>query len=128
MLAAAGYPDGFDTKIQYREAPRPYLPDPTGVATELKTQLLANLGIRAELVAVPEDTFLADVDAGKLDGIHLLGQSATYPDASAFLDPRFGPGASAEFGTKFDDIGKALASGRSTDLRQQARRGLRQGE
>ncbi len=38
----------------------------------------------------------------------------TYPDASAFLDPRFGPTASAEFGTKFDDIGKALASGRST--------------
>ncbi len=114
LLAAAGYPDAFDTKIQYREAGRPYLPDPTAVAAELKNQLLANLGIRAELVAVPEDTFLADVDAGKLDGIHLLGQSATYPDAGAFLDPRFGPGASAEFGTKFDDIGKALASGRTT--------------
>jgi peptide/nickel transport system substrate-binding protein len=114
MLAAAGYPDGFDTKIQYREAARPYLPDPTAVATELKNQLLANLGIRAELVVVPEDTFLGDVDAGELDGIHLLGQDATYPDAGAFLDPRFGPGASAEFGGKFDDIGKALASGRAT--------------
>ena len=114
MLAAAGFPEGFDTKIQYREAPSANLPDPTGVATELKTQLLANLGIRAELVPVAEDTFQADVDAGVLDGIHLLGQSATYPDASAFLDPRFGPGASAEFGTKFDDIGKALASGRAT--------------
>ena len=65
---------------------------------------------------MPEDTFLADVDAGKLDGIHLLGQSATYPDASAFLDPRFGPGASAEFGATFDDIGKALASGRATTV------------
>ena len=89
-----------------------FLPDPTGVATELKNQLLANLGIRAELAAVPDDTFLADADAGKLDGIHLLGQSVTYPDAGAFLDQRFGPAPRHEFGTKFDDIGKALASGR----------------
>ena len=111
MLAAAGFPDGFDTKIQYRDAPTATLPVPTGVANELKNQLLANLGIRAELVSVPEDTFQTDVDAGKLDGIHLLGQSTFYPDTGAFLDPRFGPGASAEFGAKFDDIGKALASG-----------------
>lgn len=114
MLAAAGFPDGFETRIQYSETPSPSLPDPTAVATELKTQLLANLGIRAELAPMAEDAFRADLEAGKLDGIHLLGQSATYPDASAFLDPRFGPGASAEFGTTFDDIGKALASGRST--------------
>ncbi len=114
MLAAAGYPDGFDTKIQYREAARPYLPDPTGIAQELKTQLLDNLGIRAELVVVPDDTFLMDVDGGKLDGIHLLGQDASYPDVTAFLDPRFGPGTSNEFGKKFADIGKALASGNST--------------
>jgi peptide/nickel transport system substrate-binding protein len=114
MLGTAGYPDGFDTKIQYREAGRPYLPDPAGVARELQAQLLANLGIRAELEAIPEDTFLAGVDAGELDGIHLLGQSVTYPDVTAFLDPRFGPGASAEFGRKATDIGKALTSGEAT--------------
>ena len=113
-LAAAGYGNGFDTTIQYRAAPRPYLPDPTGVATELQTELLANLGIHATLVAEPDATFLNDVDAGKLDGIHLLGQTATYPDASAFLDPRFAPGASAEFGRKFGDIGKALAAGEAS--------------
>ena len=111
MLAAAGYPNGFDTTIQYRAAAHPYLTDPAGVARELKAQLLDNLGIRAELVAVPEDTFLADVDGGKLAGIHLLGQNETYPDVGAFLDPRFGPGASAEFGKGFTDIQKALASG-----------------
>lgn len=114
MLAAAGYPNGFDTTIRYRANALPYLPDPAGVAQALKTQLLDNLGIRAELVAEPEDTFLADVDAGKLDGIHLLGQGETYPDVSAYLDPRFGRGASAEFGKKFADIGKALASGDAT--------------
>jgi hypothetical protein len=94
--------------------PRAYLPDPTAVANELKTQLLDNLGIRAELVVAPEETFLADVDAGKVDGIHLLGDVVSYPDASGFLDPRFGAGASNEFGTPFADIGKALTSGRST--------------
>ena len=114
LLVAAGYPDGFDTTIQYRAAPRPYLPDPAAVALALKTQLLDNLGIRAELVAVPEETFIADVDAGKVDGIHLLGQSATYPDVSAFLDPRFGPGASDEFGKKFADVQKALTAGDAT--------------
>jgi len=114
MLAAAGFAAGFDTKIHYREAPRPYLPDPTAIATDIKTQLLDNLGIRAELVVEPEESFLADVNAGKIDGIHLLGASVTYPDVTAFLDPRFGPGASKEFGKPFADIGKALAAGRAT--------------
>lgn len=114
MLAEAGYPNGFDTTIQYRAAPRPYLPDPAGVAQALQAQLLENLGIRAELVVVPEETFIAEVDAGKLDGIHLLGQTAPYPDVTAFLDPRFGPGASDEFGKKFADVGKALTGGNTT--------------
>ena len=114
LLTAAGYPDGFDTTIAYRAGPRPYLPDPAGVAQALKTQLLANLGIRAELVVEPEDTFVTDVEAGKLDGIHLLGGGATYPDTGAFLDPRFGSGASDEFGKPFADVGKALAAGGAT--------------
>ena len=94
---------------------RPYLPDPTGVATELKTQLLANLGIRAELVA----------DArGHLPGRRRRGQARRHPPARAERDlPRRRARSSIrasgrpprhEFGTKFDDIGKALASGRST--------------
>jgi ABC-type transport system substrate-binding protein len=114
LLVAAGYPDGFDTKIQFRAQARPYLPDPAAIAEEIKTQLLENLGIRAELVIEPEDTFLADADAGKLDGIHLLGQVIDNPDASAVLDPRFGPGASNEFGKKSADIVKALTTGHST--------------
>jgi ABC-type transport system substrate-binding protein len=114
MLASAGFPDGFDTKIHYSATPTDYLPDPTAVATELQNQLLANLGIRAQLQAEPDDTFFSDAAAGKLDGIHLLGQSVTYPDAGAFLAARFGPGASAEFGTIPDDVGKALAAGRAT--------------
>ncbi len=114
LLASAGYPNGFATTIQYRDLARPYLPDPTGVAHELQAQLLANLGIRAELDIRPDDGFLADADAGKLDGLHLLGQGMTYPDVSAFLDPRFGAGASSEFGRPFGDVTSALAIGSST--------------
>ena len=96
------------------EAPSFRLTDPAGVAGELKSQLLTNLGIRAELVVAPEDTYLADVEAGKLDGITLLGHAVTYPDVTAFLDPRFGPGATSAFGKPMPQIAKALADGRTT--------------
>jgi ABC-type transport system substrate-binding protein len=113
-LASAGYPDGFDTTIHYQATPTPSLPDPAGVASEIQAELLANLGINATLVVEPPDAFPAAVAAGKVDGIHLLGQTADYPDVTAFLDPRFGPGASAEFGKRFTDIGNALAAGDAT--------------
>jgi peptide/nickel transport system substrate-binding protein len=113
-LAAAGFPNGFDTTIQYSATPRPYLPDPAAVADDLKAQLLNNLGIRAKLVAIPDDTFSAEAAAGKLDGIFLFGQGATYPDVTTFLDPRFGAGARPEFGKPLADIGKALAAGEAT--------------
>ena len=38
----------------------------------------------------------------------------TYPDVSGFLDPRFGPAASNEFGKPIPAVGDALADGRST--------------
>jgi ABC-type transport system substrate-binding protein len=113
-LAAAGYPKGFDTTIHYSATPRSYLPDPAGVATELQAQLLANLGIRATLVVEPDDTYLANVDAGVVPGIYLDGQAVSYPDVSAFLDPTFGPGASEAFGKPYADVVAALAAGHAT--------------
>jgi ABC-type transport system substrate-binding protein len=114
LLAEAGYPDGFTTTIQYRDVVRPYLPDPTAVATELQAQLLANLNIKAELEVLPEETFLAMVDEGRADGIHLLGRSASVPEVSSMLDPHFGAGASSEFGQPIDALVDALASGAAT--------------
>jgi peptide/nickel transport system substrate-binding protein len=114
LLATAGYADGFDTSIRYRATPTPELPDPAGVAEDLKAQLLTNLGIRAELLVAPEDTFTADVEAGKLDGITMLGHAVTYPDVTAFLDPRFDAGATNAFGKPIPEIGTALADGRAT--------------
>ena len=114
LLAEAGYPDGFETTIQYRDVARPYLPDPTAVATELQAQLLANLGITAVLEVLPEETFLATVDQGGADGIHLLGRSASVPEVSTMLDPHFGAGASMEFGQPIDAVVDALAAGAAT--------------
>ena len=114
MLATAGFPSGFDTTIHYADAAQPFLPAPAGVAGELRDELLANLGIHATLVVEPAATYGSDADSGKLDGIHFLGQTPSYPDVTTYLDPRFGPGASAEFGRKFADLSKALAAGNAT--------------
>jgi ABC-type transport system substrate-binding protein len=119
LLADAGYPDGFKTTIHYRDVVRTYLPDPMKVAEALQAQLKANLGIDAEIEAHPADAFLDDADAGRLDGLHLLGWGidlpvgTKYPDVSHFLDFHFGTGATSQFGTKWDDVTSALAAGAS---------------
>lgn len=111
LLAEAGFPDGFKTKIHLRNVVRGYLPDPNVVAQDLQAQLKATLNIEADIDVQESGTFLDNADAGQLDGIHLLGWSADYPDVTNFLDFHFGAGASAQFGTKWDDITSALAEG-----------------
>ena len=86
LLAEAGYPDGFQTKLSYRPAVRGYLPDPPAVAQAIQAQLLANLGIDATLDPQDDTTYLDTADAGLLDGMHLLGWGADYPDMTNFLD------------------------------------------
>jgi len=111
LLAEAGFPDGFKTKIQYRDVVRGYLPDPNVVAQDIQAQLKQNLNIEAEIEVQESGTFLDNADAGKLDGIHLLGWGADYPDITNFLDFHFGAGSSQQFGTKFDNITSALTEG-----------------
>jgi ABC-type transport system substrate-binding protein len=55
--------------------------------------------------------FLDAADAGQLDGFHLLGWGADYPDATNFLDYHFGAGSSDQFGTQFPDLVEALQQG-----------------
>ncbi len=110
MLADAGFPNGFETKIQYRDVSRSYANDQNVLAQDLQAQL-KNLGITATIEVQESGTFLDNGDAGKLDGIHILGWGADYPDATNFLDYHFGAGASAQFGNKWDDITGALSQG-----------------
>jgi peptide/nickel transport system substrate-binding protein len=111
MLAAAGFPDGFKTKIQYRDVSRSYVQDQNVIAAALQQQLKTNLNIDAKIEVQESGTFLDNADAGKLDGIHILGWGADYPDQTNFLGYHFGAGATAQFGEKFPDITKALDEG-----------------
>jgi ABC-type transport system substrate-binding protein len=111
LLAEAGFPNGFSTKIQFRAAVRGYLPDPPQIATEIAAQLKANLNIDAELALMDSGAFLDANAAGTLEGIFLLGWGADYPDPSNFLDYHFGAGSAPKFGTTFDDLVAAIVSG-----------------
>ena len=53
MLADAGVPNGFKTKIFFRDVFRGYLPEPSIVAVEFQTQLKDNLSIEAEGGVLP---------------------------------------------------------------------------
>jgi ABC-type transport system substrate-binding protein len=111
LLAEAGYPDGFETVLNYRDVVRSYLPDPNIVAQDIQAQLKANLNITVNIEVMESGAFLDAADSGQLQGLHLLGWGADYPDQTNFLGYHFGAGASKQFGDKFDDITSALASG-----------------
>ncbi len=108
LLAEAGFPDGFKTKLTYRDVVRGYLPEPAVVAQDIQAQLKANLNIDAEIVVMESGAFIDAADAGQLEGFHLLGWGADYPDQTNFLDYHFGQGASKQFGDGFPDIWDVL--------------------
>jgi ABC-type transport system substrate-binding protein len=114
MLAAAGFPDGFKTTIHLRDTVRGYLPNPTQVATDIQAQLKDNLNIDATIDVQESKTFIDNANKGKLDGIHLLGWGADYPDVTNFLDVHFGAGATQQFGKHYPDIEAALKTGATT--------------
>jgi peptide/nickel transport system substrate-binding protein len=107
LLAEAGFPDGFDLELSYRDVVRGYLPQPAVVAQDIQAQL-ADIGVNVTLNVMESGAFIDASDAGELP-VHLLGWGADYPDATNFLDFHFGAGASAQFGTKFDDLTAILS-------------------
>lgn len=111
-LIAEAYPDGLDVDLSYRDAARGYLPLPTPIATDIQAQL-AEIGINVNLDLQESGTFIDNANAGTL-GFYLLGWGADYPDASNFMDYHFGPGASTQFGTQFDDVTGPIAEASST--------------
>jgi ABC-type transport system substrate-binding protein len=108
LLADAGFPDGFETELAYRDVVRSYLPQPGVVAQDIQAQLLENLNITIKINVMESGAFLDAADSGLLPGLHMLGWGADYPDQTNFLDFHFGAGASQQFGDKFDDITDAL--------------------
>ncbi len=108
LLATAGFPDGFKTKLFYRDVVRGYLPEVARVAEEIQAQLKANLNIDAEIVVMESGAFIEAANAGTLDGFHLLGWGADYPHVTNFLDFHFS-GNKLQFGNPFPEIYETLA-------------------
>jgi len=111
LLAEAGYPDGFETVLNYRDVVRGYLPDPNVVAQDIQAQLKENLNITLNIEVMESGAFLDAADSGQLTGLYLLGWGADYPDQTNFLGYHFGAGSSAQFGDKFDDIVDPIEQG-----------------
>ncbi len=107
LLAEAGYPDGFETTIYYRDVFRGYLPEPGSVAVEFQTQLRDNLGIEAEVVVMESGEFIDESSAGNLDGFYLLGWGADYPHPTNFLDFHFSA-SNPQFGDPHPEIYEVL--------------------
>ena len=107
MLAQAGFPDGFKTKIYFRDVFRGYLPEPSIVAVEFQTQLRDNLGIEAEVVVMESGEFIDESTNGRLSGFYLLGWGADYPHVTNFLDFHFSA-KNPQFGTPHPEIYKLL--------------------
>ena len=99
LLAEAGYSDGFETAIYYRDVFRSYLPEPGPVAVELQTQLRDNLGIEAEIIVMDASEFINESTNGRLDGFYLLG----WEHVTNFLDYHFSE-ANRQFGEPYSEI------------------------
>ena len=110
ILEEEGVLPGFKTTITYRDVVRGYLPNPGVVAQDIQAQL-AEIGVDVEIVVMESGSFLDAADRGEIDGFHMLGWGADYPDATNFLDFHFGEGASKQFGDGFPDIWGALKNG-----------------
>jgi ABC-type transport system substrate-binding protein len=107
LLADAGYPDGFETAIYYRDVFRGYLPEPGLVAVEVQSQLAENLGITAEVIVMESGEFIDESTNGRLDGLYLLGWGADYPHVTNFLDFHFAE-SNPQFGDPYPEIYEVL--------------------
>lgn len=110
ILEEEGVLPGFKTTISYRDVVRGYLPNPGVVAQDIQAQL-ADIGVEATINVMESGAFLDAADRGEIDGFHMLGWGADYPDATNFLDFHFGEGASDQFGAGFPDIWEQLKEG-----------------
>jgi ABC-type transport system substrate-binding protein len=106
LLAEAGYPDGFKTRIVFRDAVRVSNPDPTGIATDLQAQLAA-VGIEATLEVQETTTFDANSVAGLIDGIFIRGWIPDYLDPLNYMY-RTLVGDYQKFGAVFESIAAPL--------------------
>ena len=101
LLAEAGFPDGFDVTLAYRDVVRVYLPNVNQVAQEIQAQL-AEVGINVTINKMESGPFLESAAAGE-QPLYLLGWGMDYPDATNFYDFHFASNAT-RFGNEWPDL------------------------
>lgn len=125
LLAKAGFPDGFETDFWYMPNPRPYYPDPKGIAEAIAADL-AKVGVRCNLKTEDWTTYLADRRDGKFN-LWMLGWTGDNGDPDNFLFfhygvPRPGEGNynSPELIKVLTDAQKVVDQGQRAELYKQA--------
>lgn len=137
LLAEAGYPDGFSTmvltdgtevplELWYMPVSRPYYPTAQPIAEAYATYL-ADIGIKVELKTEDWAVYLDNVDAGKKNGMFMLGWTGDYGDPNNFLYVHFGPSWQKKDGYKNQQLwdtlqkaGSATSQAESATLFKQA--------
>ncbi len=85
LLIEAGYPEGFKTTLIPTGAVRPYMPDPIGIANEIKNQL-AEIGIQITLTPANSWKHSLEITTTKPDyDMALLGWIADTGDPNDML-------------------------------------------
>ena len=113
LLTEAGFPDGFDVNLSYRDVNRVYLPNVNQVAQEIQTQL-GEIGINVTINKMESGPFLESAAAGN-EALYLLGWGMDYPDSTNFYDFHFAS-ESARFGNEWPDLVEEIkAAGQVSD-------------
>jgi ABC-type transport system substrate-binding protein len=111
LLTEAGFPNGFEITLAFRNVVRGYLPTPDKVAQEIQAQL-AEIGITVKLKEMESATFIDATAAGE-EALYLLGWGADYPDSTNFYDYHFANENNKQFGTLFPDLVAEIKAGAS---------------
>ena len=97
LLKEAGFEKGFTIDFWYMPVSRPYYPAPKPIAEAIAADL-AKIGITTNLKTEDWGQYKTDEQAGKFDGIWLMGWTGDNGDPDNFLFTFFGddpPGAGA---------------------------------
>lgn len=101
LLAEAGFPNGFETTLSFRDVTRIYVTRQPQVAQEIQAEL-AEIGVKINITPMESGTFLESVAAGE-QPFFMLGWGMDYPDATNFYDFHFAGGV-PRFGDQWPDL------------------------
>ncbi len=102
----------FDRKtaipLHVPDAAVPGLDDPGALGAAVAAQLADSLGIKVKVDPMPAADLAAAVAAKRIDGLYVASVTSPLADASGYLDPLFGDGATSLTKARAPGVTKAL--------------------